>query len=104
MRFSKAKWIPQFLILTLLVGVLTVPASAAGKAGQPISAMTLNLYIGGDISRLTQPAPECDGIPDPPGPQACSVIVQAGTTLEEIQSTDFDSRAEVIARLFLAGN
>jgi endonuclease/exonuclease/phosphatase family metal-dependent hydrolase len=84
-------------VLAALVALagLTVPAAAAPRSGtgKPITVMTRNVYLGGDITR---PLRAVEGVP--PEEQAAAFIA-ANTTLRAIvDHTNFPLRSRQLAR------
>jgi len=90
---------PQLLRRTAAVlGVLALAATAAPAVatpppgqGTPLTVMTRNVYLGGDITRPLRPAP--------PGVPAAIALANQNHELRRIVGlTDFPSRARLLAR------
>lgn len=93
-RTGRARWI--LAVVAVLAGALAVavPAGADTPDGQgtPLTVMTRNLYLGGDITR---PLKAVQGLP--PAQQGLA-FVQANTTLRAIvDATDFPLRSKQLA-------
>lgn len=100
---SAARLIAVVLAAVALVAALAVPAGAHGRGhgsgheadhrqGKPITVMTRNLYLGGDITR---PLAALAAPPD----QQVNVFIAANTTLRAIvDQTNFPLRAKQLAR------
>lgn len=95
-----SRWIVAAVVALSAFAGLAVPAGAApppGK-GKPITVMTRNVYLGGDIGR---PLRAVQGVP--PG-QQLAVLIAANSTLRTIvDATNFPLRSKQLAREIAAG-
>ena len=83
------------VVVLLSCGGTAMPADAAPHAGRgkPVTVMTWNLYVGGDITRPLQ------ALQFPPGPQQLAALIAADTALRAIvDETNFPLRSKRIAR------
>lgn len=89
----------SLVLAGLLLAGLASPAAASRSSYSVLTAMTYNLYVGTDLFELLNPVEECEEVPPPLTPEQCSLIVQAGAALEDVEKTNFEERAKTIARL-----
>lgn len=82
----------RLVAAALVVIGLAGPAAAAADAKKPVSVMTRNIYLGGDIGRPIAATQGLTGLP------ALIAFGQANHTLFGIvQQTDFPARAKLLA-------
>jgi endonuclease/exonuclease/phosphatase family metal-dependent hydrolase len=94
-RRSRARRVAAVLTAVLALGLAAGPADAAPKPGQgtPITVMTRNIYLGGDITR---PLTATAGLT---GAAALVAFGNANHTLRGIvDQTDFPARSKLLAR------
>jgi endonuclease/exonuclease/phosphatase family protein len=94
-RIGRARWIVTAVVALVAFAGLAVPAAAApplGK-GKPITVMTRNLYLGGDIGR---PLRAVQGVP--PGQQLAAFIAANSTLRAIVDQTNFPLRSKQLAR------
>ena len=94
-RRGRGRWIVAILAALLAIAGMAGPAGAAAPSGggKPLTVMTRNVYLGGDIGR---PLRAVEGLPPEEQPAA---FVEANTTLRAIvDQTNFPLRARQLAR------
>src|SRR5687767_5144501 len=93
------QWLRTALVAVVAFAGLAMPASAVPPAskGKPVTVMTRNVYLGGDIGR---PLRAVQGVP--PGGQLAALIA-ANTTLRAIvDQTNFPLHSKQLAREIVA--
>src|SRR5688572_17584500 len=94
-RRSRVRRVAAVLTAVLALGLAAGPADAAPKPGQgtPITVMTRNIYLGGDITRpLTATAGKS-------GAEALVAFGNANHALRDVvDQTDFPARSKLLAR------
>lgn len=90
-------WLLGALFGAALLGMpSSVDASTTGSAESELSVATYNLYVGADIFRLVQPAPDDPCVVAGLPPEALLPCL-AAETFGIVQQTNFTERAEAIA-------
>lgn len=78
------------LVATAAPATVAAAAPPSGK-GTPLTVMTRNVYLGGDITRPLRPAP-------PGVPAAVALANQNWELRQVVERTDFPARARLLAR------
>jgi hypothetical protein len=89
------RWIVAAVVALVACAGLAVPAGAAPPPGngKPITVMTRNIYLGGDIGR---PLRAVQGVP--PAQQLAAFIAANSTLRAIVDQTDFPLRSKQLAR------